>query len=71
MAHDLCRKHTLGLIFVVQQLLKSYLLVLQIKTNTPVPDDLTEQNVPMGHSPAVPDISEVLRELPPLVPICK
>ncbi|KAF7107219.1 hypothetical protein CFC21_107879 [Triticum aestivum] len=40
-----------------------------IKTNTPVPDDLTEQNVPMGHSPAVPDISEVLRELPPLVPI--
>uniref|UniRef100_A0A453QYV7 CHD3-type chromatin-remodeling factor PICKLE n=1 Tax=Aegilops tauschii subsp. strangulata TaxID=200361 RepID=A0A453QYV7_AEGTS len=40
-----------------------------IKTNTPVPDDLTEQNVPMGHSPAAPDISEVLRELPPLVPI--
>ncbi|VAI83540.1 unnamed protein product [Triticum turgidum subsp. durum] len=40
-----------------------------IKTNTPVPDDLTEQNIPMGHSPAVPDISEVLRELPPLVPI--
>lgn len=40
-----------------------------IKTKTPVPDDLTEQNVPMGHSPAVPDISEVLRELPPLVPI--
>ncbi|VAI71304.1 unnamed protein product [Triticum turgidum subsp. durum] len=39
-----------------------------IKTNTPVPDDLTEQNVPMGHSPAVPDISEVLRELPPLMP---
>ncbi|CAM0913118.1 unnamed protein product [Alopecurus aequalis] len=40
-----------------------------IKTKTPVPDDLTEQNVSGGRSPAVPDISEVLRELPPLVPI--
>ncbi|XP_047075437.1 CHD3-type chromatin-remodeling factor PICKLE [Lolium rigidum] len=40
-----------------------------IKTKTPVPDDLTEQNVYGGQSPAVPDISEVLRELPPLVPI--
>jgi chromodomain-helicase-DNA-binding protein 4 len=44
---------------------------VQIKTKTPVPDDLTEQNVYGGQSPAVPDISEVLRELPPLVPICK
>lgn len=39
------------------------------KTKTPVPDDLTEQNVPGGHGPSVPDISEVSRELPPLVPI--
>ncbi|XP_062228270.1 CHD3-type chromatin-remodeling factor PICKLE-like [Phragmites australis] len=40
-----------------------------IKTDTPVPDDLTEQTVPGGHVPLFPDISELSRELPNLEPI--
>ncbi|KAL6606072.1 hypothetical protein ACP70R_041725 [Stipagrostis hirtigluma subsp. patula] len=40
-----------------------------IKTNTPVPDDLAEQDVPAGRVPVVRDISELLRELPNLEPI--
>uniref|UniRef100_A0A0E0DXZ4 DNA helicase n=1 Tax=Oryza meridionalis TaxID=40149 RepID=A0A0E0DXZ4_9ORYZ len=42
-----------------------------IKTKTPVPDDLAEQDFPGGHRPAVPDYSEMLRELPVLEPISK
>ncbi|TVU12298.1 hypothetical protein EJB05_45935 [Eragrostis curvula] len=40
-----------------------------IKTNTPVPDDLTEQSVPAGHVPSFPDVNEMSRELPNLEPI--
>nr|CAB3469615.1 unnamed protein product [Digitaria exilis] len=43
-----------------------------IKSNTPVPDDITEQGVPAGNAPAVRDISELLvelQELQNLVPI--
>jgi chromodomain-helicase-DNA-binding protein 4 len=44
---------------------------LQITKKIPVPDDITEQGVPAGHVPLLPDISELLRELPNLEPICK
>lgn len=40
-----------------------------IKKKIPVPDDITEQGVPAGHAPFIPDISELLRELPNLEPI--
>uniref|UniRef100_J3MBV3 Uncharacterized protein n=1 Tax=Oryza brachyantha TaxID=4533 RepID=J3MBV3_ORYBR len=42
-----------------------------IKTKTPVPDDLAEQDFTGGHRLAVPDFSEMLRELPVLEPISK
>jgi chromodomain-helicase-DNA-binding protein 4 len=35
----------------------------QIKSNTPVPDDIAEQGIPAGHAPAVRDINELLVEL--------
>jgi chromodomain-helicase-DNA-binding protein 4 len=50
---------------------KVYFCVLQIKTNTPVPDDLTDQSVPAGPVPPFPDVNELSRELPNLEPICK
>uniref|UniRef100_A0A0D9WMM4 CHD3-type chromatin-remodeling factor PICKLE n=1 Tax=Leersia perrieri TaxID=77586 RepID=A0A0D9WMM4_9ORYZ len=40
-----------------------------VKTKTPVPDDLAEQDFPGGHRPAIPDLSEALRNLPALEPI--
>jgi chromodomain-helicase-DNA-binding protein 4 len=52
-------------------LLKRTFFFLQIKNKIPVPDDITEQGVPAGHVPLLPDISELLRELPNLEPICK
>lgn len=58
---------------ILQHLLKLTLFFsfLQIKKKIPVPDDITEQGVPAGHVPLIPDISELLRELPNLEPICK
>ncbi|WVZ82247.1 hypothetical protein U9M48_029533 [Paspalum notatum var. saurae] len=41
-----------------------------IKKKIPVPDDITEQGIPAGHVPLLPDISELLGELPKLEPIC-
>ncbi|KAK3131779.1 hypothetical protein QOZ80_6AG0511350 [Eleusine coracana subsp. coracana] len=40
-----------------------------IKTNTPVPDDLTDQSVPARPVPQFSDVSELSRELPSLEPI--
>ncbi|KAG8093796.1 hypothetical protein GUJ93_ZPchr0012g21180 [Zizania palustris] len=42
-----------------------------IKTKTPVPDDIAEQDFPGVHRPGVPEFSEMLRELPVLEPISK
>jgi hypothetical protein len=49
----------------------AYFCDLQMKTNTPVPDDLTDQSVPTGPVPPFPDVNELSRELPNLEPICK
>jgi hypothetical protein len=44
---------------------------MQMKTNTPVPNDLTDQSVPTGLDPPFPDVNNLLREMPNLEPICK
>jgi len=61
-------------IIVAGHLLRCTSVCWQIKSNTPVPDDIAEQGIPAGHAPAVRDINELLvelQELQNLEPICK